>query len=229
MASNSLVVGGLSGIGSAVRDCFEKRGDIVFTSSRRRSESPHHLRQEMPHALEIDPSQKFNYLVFTHRYRGDDWDEDFDVMVKGIHCVLEQLMDSFLGEASIVIFGSSAARYVASEQSASYHASRGALESLTKFYASKLGGRGIRCNCVIPSTIVKPENETYFSAENPIRNMLEKITPLGRMGSAEDVANLTAFLCSTKSSFITGQTFFVDGGLSILSQEYIARQFLDKK
>jgi 3-oxoacyl-[acyl-carrier protein] reductase len=59
--------------------------------------------------------------------------------------------------------------------------------------------------------------------------MIENITPLGRMGEADDIANLVEFLCSPKSSFITGNTFFVDGGLSIIGQESIARDLLGLK
>ena len=59
--------------------------------------------------------------------------------------------------------------------------------------------------------------------------MIEKITPLGRMGEAVDVANLIEFLCSEKSSFITGNSFFLDGGVSLVGQETIARDLLDLK
>jgi NAD(P)-dependent dehydrogenase (short-subunit alcohol dehydrogenase family) len=59
--------------------------------------------------------------------------------------------------------------------------------------------------------------------------MIEFITPLNRMGNAEDVANMVEFLCSEKSSFITGQAFWVDGGLSIRSQESIAREYISTR
>ena len=58
------------------------------------------------------------------------------------------------------------------------------------------------------------------------RKMIEKITPLGRMGSSEDIANLIEFLCSNKSSYITGNLFYIDGGLSLVGQESIARDIL---
>jgi len=59
--------------------------------------------------------------------------------------------------------------------------------------------------------------------------MIERITPLRRMGDATDIANIVDYLCSEKSSFITGQSFFVDGGLSIIGQESIARDILNQK
>ena len=68
-----------------------------------------------------------------------------------------------------------------------------------------------------------------LAKNNKVRKMIENITPLGRMGEADDIANLVEFLCSPKSSFITGNTFFVDGGLSIIGQESIARDLLGLK
>ena len=59
--------------------------------------------------------------------------------------------------------------------------------------------------------------------------MIEEITPLGRMGCAEDIANIVEFLCSSKSSFLTGNSFMVDGGLSLVGQESIARNLLGHK
>jgi len=62
----------------------------------------------------------------------------------------------------------------------------------------------------------------FLQKENNVRKLIERITPLARMSNAKDVANAIEFLCSEKASFITGQTFFIDGGLSIIGQECIA-------
>ena len=62
--------------------------------------------------------------------------------------------------------------------------------------------------------------------DNEVRKMIEEITPLGRMGDAEDIANIVEFLCSSKASFLTGNSFMVDGGLSLVGQETIARNLL---
>lgn len=124
-------------------------------------------------------------------------------------------------QIGIVILGSNAGRFVFEEESASYHASRSALEGLMKYYAATLGRKGIRCNLMLPAKIIKPENEHFFTKENNVRKLIEQITPLARMGNAKDVANAIEFLCSEKASFITGQSFFIDGGLSIIGQECI--------
>ena len=73
----------------------------------------------------------------------------------------------------------------------------------------------------------KPENKSYFSKKNNIeRKLMEKITPLRRMGDSQDVADLVDFLTSDKSTFITGTIIPVDGGLRLVSQEQIAKMFI---
>ena len=120
--------------------------------------------------------------------------------------------------------GSNASRFILDEQPANYHASRAALEGIARYYGVTLGRYGVRCNCIMPTTIIKPENKDFFTEDNEVRNMIEEITPLRRMGKADDVANLVEFLCSEKSSFITGQSFFVDGGVSLVGHESLARK-----
>ena len=220
----TLIIGGSKGIGSIIKQVLVERGDLVYTASRSDLSDPNHFKIDLPNQIEIDDTIKLNYLIFSHRYRGHEWDEDFSITVKAVDILINQLKDLFFDEASIVILGSNAGHFVLEEQSASYHATRAALDGLVKYYAATLGHKGIRCNSVLPTTIIKPENEHFFTKENEVRKMIERITPLRRMGNAKDVGNAVDFLCSEKSSFITGQSFFVDGGLSIIGQESIARQ-----
>lgn len=225
----ALVVGGTRGIGSVITKQLIERGDHTYTASRRQLDDPNHISVELPNRLDFSDDIKLNYLIFAHRYRGKLWEEDFDITLKTVEQTINQFKDQFLSEASIVILSSNASQFVLQEQSASYHATRAALNGLTRYYAATLGARGIRCNAVLPSTLIKPENEKFFTPENQTRNMIEKITPLNRMGSALDVAHLVEFLCSEKSSFITGQSLLVDGGLSIIGQEWIGRDHLSFK
>ena len=72
----------------------------------------------------------------------------------------------------------------------------------------------------------KPENKKFFSKKNNTeRKLIEKITPLKRMGTSNDIADLVNFLTSEKSSFITGTIIPVDGGLRLVGQEQIAKMF----
>ena len=115
------------------------------------------------------------------------------------------------------------------DQNEIYHYTRSALEGLVKYYACTLGKMGVRVNCIQPSKLIKPENKKYFlKKKNTDRKILEKITPLKRMGKSEDIANLTLFLTSDASSFITGTIIPVDGGLRLLSQESIYRIITNK-
>jgi 3-oxoacyl-[acyl-carrier protein] reductase len=229
MPNKTLIIGGTRGIGSIIKQVLVERGDHVYTASRRNLSDANHFKIDLPNQIEIDSTIKLNYLIFAHRYRGQVWEDDFSITVKSVDCIINQLQDSFSNEASIIILGSNAGHFVLEEQSASYHATRAALGGLVKYYAAALGRKGIRCNSVLPTTIIKPENEHFFTEENKVRKMIERITPLRRMGRARDVANMVEFLCSEKSSFITGQSFFVDGGLSIIGQESIARDCTKQK
>jgi 3-oxoacyl-[acyl-carrier protein] reductase len=229
MLNKTLIIGGTRGIGSVIKQVLVERGDHVYTASRRDLSDANHFKVDLPDQIEIDGTIKLNYLIFAHRYRGQVWEDDFNITVKAVDNVINQLQGSFLNEASIVILGSNAGHFVLEEQSVSYHATRAALSGLVKYYAAALGQKGIRCNSVLPTTIIKPENENFFTEENDVRKMIERITPLGRMGRAKDVASTVEFLCSEKSSFITGQSFFLDGGLSIIGQESIARNYNEQK
>ena len=223
MLNQTLIIGGTGGIGSIIKQVLVERGDHVYVTSRKDLPDVNHFKVDLPNEIKIDNTIKLNYLIFAHRYRGKEWEDDFNVTVKSIDIIINQLKDSFLNEASIVILGSNAGHFACEEQPASYHATRMALEGLVKYYAAKLGQNGIRCNSVLTTTIIKPENKNFFTEENNIRKLIEQVTPLRRMGTAKDIANTIEFLCSEKSSFITGQSFFVDGGLSIIGQENIAR------
>lgn len=104
-----------------------------------------------------------------------------------------------------------------------YAGCKGAVISFSKSMARELGRYGIRVNVVCPATTL-PENPEHISDSSMWQGMLStevmtqlveretKLTPLGRLGRPEDIANATVFLASDAASFITGQTLSVDGG-----------------
>ena len=227
----SVIIGGLSGIGSAIAKHLSNRGDKVYTVSRSNPETNNHISCDISVDCTpiIDCITDIDYLIFTHRYRGTDWNETFDVTVKGVNNVIQAVSNKLNKGASVVVISSKASHFVVDEQSVEYHSSRSALDGLMRYYAVTYGNRGIRFNSILPSYLIKPENIDFFDKDNTVRKMIEEITPLGRMGKAEDIANIVDFLCSQKSSFITGNSFMADGGLSLVGQETIARDLLGCK
>jgi NAD(P)-dependent dehydrogenase (short-subunit alcohol dehydrogenase family) len=96
-----------------------------------------------------------------------------------------------------------------------YSASKGALQSMARTWALELAKDHITVNCVAPGPIAT----SVFWQNNPpnseyTRNLIASI-PLGRMGEPEDVANAVSFFCSDAASFVTGQTLFVCGGVTV--------------
>lgn len=225
----SVVIGGMRGIGSVIVKHLIKRGDEVYTVSRSNCKSKNHIVCDI--SLDCRPIsnsiKNIDYLIFAHRYRGSDWNEMFDVTVQGVNNVIQAVSNRFGKESSVVIISSNASQFVLDEQSAEYHSSRAALDGLMRYYAVTYGGQKVRFNSILPSTLIKPENVDFFTKDNKVRKMIENITPLNRMGSADDIANIVDFLCSQKSSFLTGNSFMADGGLSLIGQETIARNLLD--
>jgi NAD(P)-dependent dehydrogenase (short-subunit alcohol dehydrogenase family) len=98
------------------------------------------------------------------------------------------------------------------------------MTQMARFYAVKLGPRGIRVNVVAPCTFVKEESSAYYSQQTDLLAMYATITPLGRIGTAREVAQAIALLGSPEASFITGQELAVDGGLSLMLQDALAKE-----
>ena len=94
----------------------------------------------------------------------------------------------------------------------SYCASKGGLRMLMRDLAVELGPKNITVNNIAPGAIITPIN-TGLLNDKPKLNALLANIPLGRLGTVDDVANLATFLASDDAAYITGSTFFVDGGL----------------
>jgi NAD(P)-dependent dehydrogenase (short-subunit alcohol dehydrogenase family) len=93
-----------------------------------------------------------------------------------------------------------------------YAASKGGISSLTRAMALSLAVHGIRVNAVGPGTIVTELNRAALLSDEENRNRILSRTPLGRLGEGADVASVVCFLASDDSSYMTGQTVYVDGG-----------------
>ena len=105
---------------------------------------------------------------------------------------------------------------------AHYCATKAAVESLVRVAALELGPSGIRVNSVAPGVVSTPLMRPMLD-RNEIRDDFLQHTPLGRLGAPNDIAEAVAFLLSPASSFVTGQTLVVDGGMSLREHARLLR------
>ncbi len=141
----------------------------------------------------------------------EEWDAVIDTNLKGCFLCTQAAARSMRdkGGGCIINVGSGCNR-VAFPQLVAYTASKGGIEMFTKVAALELGRYGIRVNCVAPGAIeierTKLESPDYAGTWG-------RMAPLGRVGKPEDVGRAVVLLASDDSSFITGQTLWVDGGV----------------
>lgn len=145
----------------------------------------------------------------------EEWDKVLDVNLRGTFiCSREAVKHMLKAGAGCIINISSVHQTIPKPLFAHYAASKGGLEMLTKTMALELARRGIRVNAVAPGAIATDMNRELLESRKKMQEMLEHI-PMGRIGEAEEVADLVVFLASDKARYVTGTTFFVDGGLTL--------------
>jgi NAD(P)-dependent dehydrogenase (short-subunit alcohol dehydrogenase family) len=215
----SLVIGGTSGIGKDIVEVLKKNGERVVTLSRKDNKKKNHVSYDILNDeienLEIKMKWKIKNLIFAQRYRGSDTSNHYKISAEWPANFIKKFQNKIEKNGSIVFLGSIASDFYIEEQDDFYHGSRGAIKSLVKYFCSILGKNKIRVNSVSPDFVIKNENKIFFRKNNRIIKKIEKKIPLKRVGTARDVSNLVMFLCSDKSTFITGQNINVDGGLTV--------------
>lgn len=135
------------------------------------------------------------------------WDETLEVNLSAVFVLSQTIGTAILDGGSVVNIASTDG-LVGAYDGIAYAASKAALMNLTKTMSLHLGKRNIRTNAVAPGWI-----DTGMASEVPAQTPQE-MTPLGRIGKPEEVANVVEFLLSEKASYINGATIIVDGGLS---------------
>lgn len=166
----------------------------------------------------------FNAAGFVHHgsvldCTDDDWDMAFNLNVKSMFMLCQAVIPGMqkLGGGSIVNVSSIAAhkglvnRFV-------YGASKAAVIGLTKGIAADFVTQGIRCNAIAPGTVQSPSLDERIAAfDDPVeaRKQFVARQPMGRIGTAEEIAHMAVYLASDESVFTTGILMKVDGGMSI--------------
>ncbi len=144
-----------------------------------------------------------------------DWDAVVAVNLRGAFCCLQAAARAMrdAGRGGSIVNISSIHEDVAFPGFASYAASKGGLRMLMRNAAVELAPHGIRVNNIAPGAIATPINARTLGDPSKIHE-LQRIIPLGALGTPEQVASVAVFLASESSSYVTGATYFVDGGMS---------------
>jgi NAD(P)-dependent dehydrogenase (short-subunit alcohol dehydrogenase family) len=138
-----------------------------------------------------------------------DFDNLFAVNVRSPYFLVQQLLPTLSAGASIVFLSSLGAHAAVGALSA-YAATKGAIDTLVKYFAAALGPRGIRVNAVSPG-VIDTDMSSFMTTEEG-RTTVQGMQALKRIGQPGDVASVIAFLASDDARWITGDTIHVDGG-----------------
>ena len=145
-----------------------------------------------------------------------DFDKVVGVNLRGAFLCAREAIKRFLadGTPGAVINISSVHQAIPKPNYLGYSVSKGGMRNLTSTLALEYAGRGIRVNAIAPGATVTPINRAWV--DDPIKAaMVVEHIPLGRAGTADEMTGVCAFLASDDAAYITGQTIFVDGGLTL--------------
>ena len=166
----------------------------------------------------------FNCAGFVHagsilQANDKDWDFAFDLNVRSQYWTIQAALPKMIanGGASIINMASVVSikglpnRFI-------YGASKAAVIGLTKSVAADFVTQGVRCNCICPGTVDTPSLQDRINVfEDPIEARKKFIArqPMGRLAQAHEIAPLITFLASDEAAFVTGQSYSIDGGMTI--------------
>ncbi len=241
----AVITGGSSGIGLATAKHFVEHGAFVYITGRRQAElskaaitlerNVTTLQGDVAnlddisrlyasvaaagHTLDVIVANAgFVEIKTLAEVTPEHFDRTFDVNVRGTFFTVQKALPLLNDNASIVLV-SSAGHLKGPPPYTTYVASKAAQRSFARTWASELISRGIRVNCVSPGAIDTPIFESQVAtheAADAMRAQYSKSVPLGRLGTADEVARAILYLASSDSSFCSGIDLVVDGGFSQL-------------
>lgn len=227
MRKTAVVTGGSSGMGLAIARRLRADGmDVVILDVQRPPEafayyevdirSDGQIRKAAEQLSRVDVLVN-NAGVYFERYLEDTTEEELDRMVdiniKGTYRVTRDLLSKLLESRGSIVTVASCLGVVPELTSPLYCTTKAGLVMLTKCLAQQYADQGVRVNCVLPGPIDTPLLRASFPDKAAEERCAARI-PMRRIGRAEDVANMVAFLVSDGAGYITGGAFPVDGGVS---------------
>ena len=152
----------------------------------------------------------------SHELSSEDFDKVLAVNLRGSFLCAREAIRHFMAEKKpgSVINVSSVHQIIPKPDYLGYSTSKGGMQNLTRTLALEFAGRGIRVNGIGPGATVTPINRAWIDDPEK-RKAVEEHIPMRRAGDADEMAGVTAFLASDDAGYITGQTIFVDGGLTL--------------
>ncbi|MCH9670328.1 MAG: SDR family oxidoreductase [Gammaproteobacteria bacterium] len=171
------------------------------------------------------PQILFNCAGYVHHgtvldCSEDDWDFSFNLNVKSMYRMIRAFLPSMIenGGGSIINMSSVSSSLKGIPFRFVYGASKSAVIGLTKSVAADFIGDGIRCNCICPGTVQSPSLDDRINAfDDPTQARKDFIArqPLGRLGTAEEIAAMAVYLAGDEASYTTGQAMVLDGGITL--------------
>jgi NAD(P)-dependent dehydrogenase (short-subunit alcohol dehydrogenase family) len=166
---------------------------------------------------------EFGRLAFAHNnaginsiraneYDDDEWDRSIAINLTGVMKCMREEAEVMLAQGSGAIVNTASINgLVGNASQPAYTAGKHGVIGLTRHAALRWARSGIRVNCVCPGVIETPMTDDV-AADPKIRAIMENMTPMGRMGQAEEIAAAVMWLCSDQASFVTGHPLVIDGG-----------------
>lgn len=244
MSETVIVTGASRGIGKACALAFGKSGVNVIINYTKSKEKAEELCEDisklggraLPFCADVADRKAVDEMIaFAHSNFGsistlinnagiaeqimfcditeEKWDRMFNVDVKGVYnCIQAALPDMIHNKSGRIINISSMWGITGASCEVHYSAAKAAVIGMTKALAKELGPSGITVNAIAPGVI---STEMNGNISEEIMSELKEETPIGRIGTPEDIAETALFLASPKASFITGEVISVNGGFVI--------------
>ena len=230
------------GIGKATAIAFHNEGASV-TATDINEKTLNELNKEFPNikVQKLDVTKKdeiltfaknldkvdvlFNAVGFVHHgtildCEEEDWDFSFNVNIKSMYFMCKTILPMMIKQngGSIINIASVASSMKGFPNRFVYGSSKAAIIGLTKSIAADYVKQNIRCNAILPGTVYSPSwQERVNQSPDPVQAKKDFIArqPMGRLGTAEEIAAIAIYLAGDESTFTTGSAIAIDGGISI--------------